>query len=277
MEDIGNAKVLASTLGLAIEGFDVIIWRHDQLALEMPPMDFHVIGLGLTGRHEGQRSTGDHDHDHRVAISFGSSAYIPPGRSVRATGQGQVIVLEMLIAPQMMDRIAKAQPNAGSFIRPGFNRRFFPGYTILAMSMIRDLVLSPLGQNIVVDGLGKLMIASFIEECTAYESNDWSYAAASTAAQRIHESRLSEFDLDAVSAELGLSPTELGSSFLRSSKSGIETYGWLCHLSRGFCEIVFELTPLSEVSDLIGIEDPQVLAEGLRREFGFIVDGSEVI
>lgn len=268
--DLGGADLVASTMDLETPGVTAAVWKFDRMAANIPPSSFHLLGVGLAGKHTGHQSFEALKGPDNIVISPGAVFLVPAGQAVLASGLGQVSVLHIMMEKDLLNR---ATNSTEELTLNGFNRRLLPDISIPALSMFREVILAKKGLEIMIRSLAQMIAGELVQDqlkqstpSRAQPPEGLNETAVATVVEHIENNIDKPLDMGILASEIGLGPALLERGFEQSTGISTQRYIQSARLNRAFYELACETTSVDEIAKTTGYKDPEALTHALETE-----------
>lgn len=281
IQELGDASLLSSTIGLSIPGINIAVWKLDRFAMQMVPTNFHLLGFGLVGHYEGTQMFDRLQDPPEIVIAPGSVFYVPNGQSVLSSGFGDVICLNIMLEHALMQEILsgllheKATPDD----LVGFNRRALPRLTTLATKIFRELTLAEDGFETIIASVAKLLAFELVRDRIEATSGQASVAADGLSDEWIARIvTLIEGQLNVppttneLSRELGLGVTLIENGFRSVVGQTISDYVLWARINRAFAMLSLDTVPADDIAKAIGFKSETDINTVFKEYLGYGID-----
>lgn len=281
MMELGGAELLMSTVGLPVKGLTVAVWQLDRLALTMPPTDFHLLAMGLTGNHAGHQSFEALAGASEIRISPGNVSYVPNGQSVLFSGTGDAVVMHLMVDGALMERALEESYSdaADQMAQPwqwkGFNQRVAPAISALGMTILREASLARDGVEMMLDGLSSRLAVALAQDRLGHGGKIKTLAPAglgetlvSQIITRIEDNLGEQPDPGTLAFDTGLGADLIENGFKVSVGETIRDFWSSARVNRAFCMLVFSSADGVEVARASGFEDEKDMALTIEQVLG---------
>lgn len=281
ISELGGAELLTSTIGLALPDVTVSVWQVDRLVLNMPPADYHMLGLGLYGVHQGHQSYDQLQGPEEITISPGGLFYVPAGQSVLFSGKGDGALIYLMLESTLMDQATLEASNSAIQTAEGFagfNRRTLPRLTTLALSVFRELSLARPGFEQVIGGAVKMIASDLSRDRLATLKGEKPLADEALEESRVAaivemiEADLNEpVNAEALSARFGLGQALIARGFEAATGTTLSGYRDTARANRAFFMLESGKYTIDDIVKAAGFETEAHLEDGFEAEFGYSV------
>lgn len=281
MTDVGGAELLASTLDLNLSEVCIAVWELDRFAVNMPPADFHLLGLGLSGRHKGHHSFENRRGPEEISISPGAIFYVPVEETTLFSGSGRVVIMHVMLAHSLVEQITEKQQNKSQepHIFKGFNRLIAPRLTIPMLSVFREVILAQSGFETMIRNLAQMIAGELIKTLHALAQPEIKLSPRgltntlfASIVDHIEANVHKPLDLDNLAKETGLGASLIETGFEETANISLRNYFESARLNRAFYEIACTIRPINEIAQSVGFDDTRSFKRAFHLEFNQSVD-----